>query len=309
METGRETMSAFEIGRFRAMGTEVEVLSSPRPESGTIERVAGFFETVEAHLSRFRDDSELSRLNASAGRAFRASPLLLEVLGAALAAARESGGYFDPTVLDAMEANGYRNSFDEMGGAAISRGTPRTGNHRRVEITPGGDIVMVGSVRVDLGGFAKGWAVDKAALLMGGADSWLINAGGDLLARGDGPDGGGWVVGVEDPLSPGRDTGVLLVSDGAVATSTTMRRRWRTDVGWAHHIIDPRTGMPSDTELASVTVMAPAVAEAEVLAKTVLLMGRQCGLDHLESRGRRGLLIGNDGSLYLAAGTEEVYVA
>lgn len=302
-------MSSFELGQFQAMGTEIEVLAAPQLANDTIERVARFFESVEARLSRFRKESELSRLNDSCGRPFRASPLLREVLEEALEAARGSDSYFDPTVLDAVEASGYRSSFDQIGDGIMARRAGSAPDYNRVEITADGRIILRDGVRVDLGGFAKGWTVDRSAGLMAGFDSWLINAGGDLLARGPGPNGEGWVVGVEDPFRQGTDIGVMFVRDTALATSTTMRRRWRTHEGSAHHIIDPRTGEPAETDLASVTVEAPAVAEAEVLAKTVLLMGRARGLAHLERTSRRGLLVTNDGYLCRAGETEELHVA
>lgn len=302
-------MRSFESGQFHAMGTEIEVLAAPRLASDTVDRVAEFFESVEARLSRFRDDSELSRLNDASGGPFPASPLLAEVLAEALEAARRSDGYFDPTTLDAVEASGYRSSFDQIGDGIVSRREGSAPDYSLVEITPDRRIVLNDGVRVDLGGFAKGWTVDKAAGLMAGFDSWLINAGGDLLAEGPGPNGEGWVVGVEDPFSPGTDIGLLFVRDTALATSTTMRRRWRTYEGWAHHIIDPRTGQPAETDLASVTVEAPTVAEAEVLAKTVLLMGRARGLVHLETARRRGLLVTNEGYLCRAGEMEELHVA
>lgn len=301
--------SSFDAGQFRAMGTEIEVLGAPRLRRDTVDQVSALFESVEGRLSRFREDSELCQLNASPGQPFNASPLLLRVLSEAVAAARGSNGYFDPTVLDAVEASGYRKSFDEIGEGIVALRAGSAADYTRVEMTSDGRIVLRDGVRVDLGGFAKGWTVDKAAGLMRGIDTWVINAGGDLLAKGAGPDGEGWVAGVEDPFQPGTDIGVLFVRDTALATSTTMRRRWRTHEGWAHHIIDPRTGEPAETDLASATVEAPTVAEAEVLAKTVLLMGRAQGLAHLERRSRRGLLITNDGSLCRAGAMEELHVA
>ncbi len=285
-------------GRFRAMGTEVEVLAVPTLADGVMERVRALFQEVETALSRFQPESELSRLNASRGRPFAPSPLLRTVLGGAMEAAADSGGIFDPTVLASLEASGYRLSFEKMNGAVSAAPARRRGDYRSVVFQEDGAVVLGDGVRVDLGGYAKGWTVDAAAELMSGCESWLVNAGGDLRAAGAGPEGEGWLVGVENPLDPGWDVGVLRVTDAAIATSSTHRRRWQTQNGPAHHIIDPRTGRPAKTDLAAATVMAPTAARAEVAAKTVLLLGREAGRRYLESAdGCGAVLVSRDGEV------------
>lgn len=285
-------------GRFRAMGTEVEVLAVPALPEGALDRVQALFQEVEAALSRFLPESELSRLNASAGRPFLPSPLLRTVLSGAIEAAVASRGIFDPTVLEALEASGYRQPFESMNGASPARPAQTRGDYRSVQFNDDGSIVLKDGVRVDLGGYAKGWTVDAAAEMMAGCESWLVNAGGDLRAAGTGPEGKGWLVGVEDPLDPGWDVGVLRVTDAAIATSSTHRRRWQTQNGPAHHIIDPRTGRPAETDLAAATVMAPAAAQAEVAAKTALLLGRQRGRRYVDSMAGYGaVLTSGDGEV------------
>lgn len=282
---------------FRAMGTEVELLASPHLHSVVIRDVEEHFERVEAALSRFRPESELSQLNLSAGRPFAASPLLREVLGEAIAGAERSGGLVDPTVLYAMQAAGYRESIEKVrGDVQLRTEATVSGAWRNIDIGDDGTITLPPGCGIDLGGFAKGWTVDHAAELMAPCDTWLINAGGDLLAHGAGPDGQGWVVGIEDPFR-GPDVGVLRISDAAVGTSTTQRRRWQTQSGVAHHIIDPRTGAPSETDLASVTVVTHTLVEAEVYAKTVLLLGGNRGREYAEAHGLRAILVDDAGAV------------
>lgn len=269
-------MSVLPATTFKAMGTEIEVLAYPELPLHIVDQVQARFLEAEAALSRFRADSELSRLNRSAGQPFRASPLLLEVLGGALDAARRTSGLFDPAVIDGIEAAGYTRSFDAMNGvgeAVSALGIRRSSN---IEVNDG-LIVLHNGVRVDLGGYAKGWTVDSCRELMLGCQTWVINAGGDLLAHGPGPTGEGWLIGIEDPFDPSRDIGVLLARDAAIATTSRMRRRWKTAAGEAHHIIDPVTGRPAYTGLASVTVIASSVAEAEVWAKALFLLGARQG--------------------------------
>jgi len=300
----------FETARFQAMGTEVELLGWPGLGDGVAQRVEAFFAAVEARLSRFQPTSELSRLNQSAGRPFRASAFLRKVLREALVATQRSGGLYDPTVLGALEAAGYDRSLSRIGPVPAGQSAPRAAGYGAVTFLAGGRIVLRDGVRVDLGGFAKGWTVDAAARFMRGVPSWVINAGGDLRAAGPGPAGEGWLVGIEDPWRPGYDLAVIRVRDRAVATSSVWRRRWRTADGWAHHIIDPRTGRPAETGLASVTVVAPSAAQAEVLTKTVLLLGPRQGLERLESEPFcAGVLVTDRGDLLWSGETEGLRAA
>jgi thiamine biosynthesis lipoprotein len=138
--------------------------------------------------------------------------------------------------------------------------------------------------------------------------NWCINAGGDLLALGPGPDGRGWIVGIEDPLAPERDVGVLAVRDRAVATSSTRRRRWTTADGFAHHLIDPRTGRASETDLASVTVVSTSVARAEVEAKQLILLGGREATDLASREGIAALLVDDRGSITVSEWMEDCNV-
>lgn len=300
----------FDAAQFRAMGTMVEVLAAPTLPEGRADQIARFFRSVEKRLSRFRPDSELSRLNHSAGAPFRPSPILRSVLSQALDAARRSAGLYDPTILDALEASGYDRPFHTLAESPRRASSPAPARYQNVTLLPGGSVVLRDGVRIDLGGFAKGWTVDAAARLMRDVASWVINAGGDLRAAGPGPDGCGWLVGIEDPWIPGNDIAVLRVRDQAVATSSLWRRRWPTPEGWAHHLIDPRSGRPADTGLAAVTVVAPTAAQAEVLTKTVLLLGPRDGLSYIESLPDcAAVLVTERGSMIWSRRTEDLRAA
>jgi thiamine biosynthesis lipoprotein len=305
-------MTVLPTTNFRAMGTEVEVLGYPELPLHVADQVQARFMEIEAALSRFRPDSELSRLNRSGGRPFKASELLQGVLIGALEAACRSGGLFDPTMLGALEAAGYSRSFDDLDAslrAANARPAP-AGRYSAVEVRDDGHVVLHDGVRLDFGGYAKGWTVDSVEELMQGCLSWVVNAGGDLLARGTGPTGEGWLVGIQDPFDPNRDVGVLAIADGAVATTSRMRRRWTTDAGPAHHIIDPATGRPADTGLASVTVITSTSAQAEVLAKVLFLMGPRDGVRYAESGDATGaVFVLDDGSDIWTSGASQLRVS
>jgi thiamine biosynthesis lipoprotein len=301
--------------RFRAMNTEVAALVvTTEGEDDAVAALAdveALFARVEATLSRFRPDSELSRLNRQPGEPFRASPLRFAVVAAALETARATGGVFDPAILGALVAAGYDRTFEEVpparDGPAVFPTGPRP-TWRDVRVDPAtSTILLAEGVGLDLGGIGKGWTVDRAAERLGSFPGFGIDAGGDLYCRGARADGQPWTVGIADPNQPDRDLAVLAVRDGAVATSTVTRRRWQRAGAMLHHLIDPRTGRPARADVFAATVLADSVARAETLAKVALLLGSRDGLRFLDRQAdAAGLLMLGDGRLARSARFPEV---
>jgi thiamine biosynthesis lipoprotein len=238
------------------MGTDVELFGE-RAGFAAVERE---FERLEAIFSRFRPESELSRLNRD-GRV-DASLDMVRVVSLALAGRERTRGLFDPTVHDALVAAGYDRSFERLerdgAGAPVRRQPPTSRPCGGAVELRGNEIVLGPGVHLDLGGIAKGYAVDRAAGLLGGHGPALVNAGGDIAVR-----GGFWPVGVD---LPGGEL-TIGIDAGALATSGSDRRSW----AGGHHLIDPRTGRPADGLYLRVTVAAPTALDAEVLAKAVYL--------------------------------------
>jgi FAD:protein FMN transferase len=256
--------------RFEALGGECELYSSVSEPPADLASVRAWVHAMHDRLTRFAPDSELSRLNLAAGRWVEVSPDLEALLQQSLAAYATSFGLVHVGVLPALLAAGYTRDF-------AAGQTPATGEiviapplPAMLEVAPGRARIAPGTA-IDLGGIAKGWLADRAVERIG--PNSLANFAGDLRARGEGPDGDGWPVGFGS-------TTVLLKDLGA-ATSGTGGRRWGERL---HHLIDPRTGVPSDTDLTTVSVLAPTGAEAEVLAKTGLLLGRAAGARFLDER-------------------------
>lgn len=278
---------------FRAMGTEIAVRVEHDTPSDLVREVRDLFEHWEAVLSRFLPDSELSRVNAAAGTTVRVSPLFHRVLTQALRAARHTGGVFDPTLGRQLVAAGYSQSFDLPSCAQFRLSAPRPGGAwRDIAVDDVAQTIRIPrGAAVDFGGIAKGMAVDAAIAVLsaGGATSALVNAGGDMRAIT--ADGGGWPVGLTD--APGQ---FLTLYDGAVATSSTARRRWRIGSEDQHHLIDPRHGGPSRSGVWSASVAAGSCAYAEVAAKTALILGPDEGPRLLERLGLTALLSRNDGT-------------
>lgn len=293
---------------FRAMGTDVTLVAptlGADDEHQLAARVAALFEASERRFSRFRPDSELSRLN-EIGQLRAASTAFLHVLTRARRHARRTGGLVTPLVGAALIAAGYDRSFDPSRAdwyAAPRASGPLPPVETVVIDRRRGRVTLPPGVSLDFGGLVKGWTVDRAARLLPAVAA--LDAGGDARLRGAGPDGRGWIVDVEDPADPAREVLTLRVSDRAVATSAPNRRRWRTATGEQHHLIDPRTGRPAASDLAQVTVLADTVEEAEVLAKAAYLLGHQDGRRFLARQpGVAAVLVRADGRLDLVGRLE-----
>ncbi len=275
---------------FRAMNTSV-LLAAEGDEGvdAALQTARTFIEECEKRFSRFLPDSELSRLNRSAGEWFPVSGDLMELLRLSLAYYDETGGLYDPAVLPDLKRAGYDRSMDVIRaeGAANASAYPRVERpaFRAIEIESAEERVRLpDGMQVDLGGIAKGWIVERAAILLSvEAAVCAVSAGGDIFFIGEPADGSKWRVALENPRDPNQVAAKLRVGAGVVATSSIAKRVWSQDGQMRHHIIDPRTGEPAETEWLSATVIAPQMAEAEVYAK-VLLIGGEAEASRLASR-------------------------
>ena len=283
---------------FRAMGTDVELFLAAEPgpaADAALYAAEREFERIEALLSRFRPDSELSALNRD-GR-IAAGEDLLTVVELALDARERTGGRFDPTVHDALVAAGYDRTFDEVArdGASADVGG-RCGGGVTLDRARG-TIELEGGVHLDLGGIGKGYTVDRSAAILSSAGPALVDAGGDIAAVGR-PDALGWRVGIETA----EDTLTLALEDAAVATSGRDRRHWRRDGEERHHLIDPQTGRPADADLVRVTVIERTAVEADVLAKSLFLAGEAGATAEAAALGLPCVLVTADGRTVIAGG-------
>ncbi len=287
---------------FRAMGCHMLALidSDDADATEALTHAPEWFEEWEASLSRFREDSELSALNRAEGKPMRVSETMWQVIDAALCTAQESEGLITPTLLDALQAAGYDRDFDslERSGGLINRST-EIGDWRAIERDAETRTVRLPrGMRLDFGGVAKGWAADQAAQRLSTVAPVLIDAGGDIAISGARANGEPWSVGVADPWKPESDLELLMVERGGVATSGRDYRRWQRGGKWQHHIIDPRTGAPAETDVLSATVIAPTTQQAEVAAKVALILGSAEGVRWIESRDElAGLLVLENGQI------------
>lgn len=288
--------SAPNAAHFRALGSDIEVLvTDPAQLPATVAHIRERFDVIDRTFSRFRPDSELARLEQLPGVRQPASTLFLELLELALRAARDTDGWYDPTIRDSLEAAGYDRSIEliEVDGPGPARPATPAGQWSRIAFDRERHWVWVpDDVRLDFGGIGKGFAVDDALrTLPAGYGGVLLNAGGDLAVRGPTPVGGWRVEVAADARAPVETT--VALHSGAVATSGLGRRSWTRDGVRLHHLIDPHTGAPGESPWRSVTVAARDCAVAEVAAKAAWLMGTS-GPDWLTDRGLAGCFVARD---------------
>lgn len=256
---------------WHGMGTSCEtVLHGPQAREAAHQAQAEVAR-LEAMWSRFLPGSELSRLNAAAGAPSPVSAETLGLVAQAIAWWQATEGRFDPTVLPAMIAAGYDRDR-AVGHGPISTGEPAPGCAGIRLDAAGGTATLPVGVGLDLGGIGKGQAADLVADELAHLPGGLVNLGGDLRVWGVPPDSEGWPIAVED-LRDDTTAALLWLREGAVATSSTLRRRWRDGTRVGHHLIDPRIGTPVHGDLVTVTVVAGRATAAEVLAKAALVAG------------------------------------
>jgi thiamine biosynthesis lipoprotein len=270
-------VAALETHRFRAFGGASCEIHTCGVASDELSRAVADVYAFEGQLTRFDPESELSRFNAAAGAPVNVSPLLEAMLRATLDAHALSDGLVNAAVLPALIAAGYDRSIEEV--RRRSRPPTPQSPAQAPGVPPLPEVLTVGpgwaqlrrGCAIDLGGVGKGWLADQLCERLGNA---AVNLGGDLRAIGEGPDGDGWCVGLCDASS-------VRVRDAGVATSGTSGRSW----SGGHHLVDPRTGRPAETDVAAVTVIAATALRAEVLAKAAAVLGAVAGEDFAHARG------------------------
>lgn len=284
--------------RFHAMGTEIELHLDARPSAAAeraLHEAEVEFLRLEAVLSRFEEESELSRLNRSGSLVVGRD--LLELVRVARDARRRTSGRFDPTVLRALVTAGYDRSFEDVppDGPPVTGGT-RCGGGITID-RAASRVTLDEGVELDLGGIAKGYAADRVASALDAYGPSLVNAGGDVAVSRP-PAGGCWPIGVE--TAEGQI--VVGLETGGLATSGRDRRRWSRGGEEHHHLIDPAQGRPSRSDILRVTSIASTAAGAEVAAKALFLAGSDAAREESDRLAIPCVIVTTDRRTLLAGG-------
>jgi len=279
-----------ETFHFRAMNTDILLAAEGDPSllQEGFKKAQQYIEDSERRFTRFSEDSELSALNLAAGAWFQASADMAFVVSLAKQYVDQTDGLFNPSILPDLERIGYDRSMEliraEESQLPASRfdPCPRLLPLTDLFINPDKNLIYLPhGMRLDLGGIAKGWIAEQAAMVLADyAQSCLVDAGGDMFMVGV-PNGvETWQIELEDPRNAGWSLTSLNVPPGAVTTSSVVKRKWKQGETSRHHLIDPRTGEPAETDWLSVTVVAPHADTAEVFAKALLIAGSR-GADRI----------------------------
>jgi thiamine biosynthesis lipoprotein len=265
---------------FRAMNTDLLVAAQGPSAQVGMQAARDAIEAGERRFSRFQQASELSELNRSAGEWFNASAEMMDILQKARYFFDVTNGIFDPSILPDLMRVGYDRSMDEIRAQdgivsnAASDRKPKA-DFREMELDLNSSRVRLPkNMQLDFGGIAKGWIVDEAVTLLSRySEACAVNAGGDMRFIGRPPIGLGWLIELEDPREPSQSIARLTVNHGAVATSSVAKRTWKQGEVNRHHLIDPRTGEPTQSDWLCVTIIADDTVTAEAYAKALLIGG------------------------------------
>ncbi len=266
-----------------------------------LDRCFDMFCDFEARFSRFKQTSELSVFNDNHTKKEHVSEEFFHLLEKSGEYHLFTEGLFNPTILPALEKEGYVKSRHE---GFISPDTLHTNDSPilsldNIEMDRDTLTIDTHGARLDFGGIGKGYIVDRIALFLRsqGYYNFFIDAGGDLYAAGKNQEKQYpyWAVDIENPKYPDHPSATLMLSDKAATTSGINRRHWINGMNMKHHIIDPRTGKSAKTDLVTVTVVAHETALADVLAKSILILGRDAGEEFARRKNIAALLADADG--------------
>lgn len=305
---------------FQAMGTKVEIgVVVAAKEAGlqqTLDEAQALVRWHESRLSRFQACSDVSKVNANSGNWTLVHPDMAQVVALAIEAFEKTRGLFNPCLGQWLERWGYNVSFEHLTtqpsnaqntaldnaqdnaqhtsqDAAEPLWIPAKCDGCPLEVRTEQNLVKVQrGWQLDLGGIAKGWIVEQAALFLlnKGHSQFVVNAGGDMVCAGSNHTSP-WRIGIDDPKDPSRSVITLDVDNLAVATSGTYRRHWQKGSSHLHHLVDPRSGQPASSGITSCTVVHESLIAAEVVAKTALILGVQEGVVFLRENAPQGWVV------------------
>lgn len=277
---------------------------------------AGFAEIkrLEALLNYYSTDSEITAINKNAGKSpVKVSKETLDIIAKAIAIAGATGGAFNPTIGPVVKL--WEFSRQEPGhplpSAQIISETLKLVDYSRININEADSeiFLMDEGMEIDLGGIAKGYAADKAVgtIRASGVKSALVSIAGDIKGTGLKIDNKPWRVGVQDPRSKSGESPekeyeiitAITLNDKAVSTSGDYQRYFFKDGKRYHHIIDPRTGYPTESSLISVSVIASEGFMADGLSTGIFILGPERGIDLLESMDLDGIIVDKDKKIHI----------
>lgn len=292
---------------FNGLGTDIEIwiVMDDEDDDSRAEQdlsdIMLFFENTEKIFSRFDDESELSFLNSNLNAYLPASEHMRNVAASALQHHAETGGYFDPRVVSQLENIGYDRDFKDV---VLSKKMPDVAvsyfdRDLSEDLLIKDDKICFRS-KMDFSGIVKGWVTDKSASILSGKGwkNFMVNSGGDIFFAGRDDEGMAWPVDIE---SISYEKILLNLQDVGIATSGIGKRKWEKNGIRYHHLINPKKPNDFSFDFKSVTVVAPSTEQADVLAKTLFLMGREKAVDFAKEKGVSCVILDYKGSAWISS--------
>lgn len=291
---------------FKVMGGTFRITAVSLTE-GDLAKVNASLVDLEHKWSRFLGSSEISKLNNAEGNAISVSDETILLIKAMQRAGKITKGYFDPTTLPILVQSGYgasRKNHQNITNLPKSAKWP--GNLDGIKIS-GNIIQLPVGTTLDPGGIGKGLAADIAveSLMRLGATGALVNANGDITVRGESPQGGPWIIGIENPIEENVEFDQIRLVSGAVATSSRVHQKWEQDGKQVHHLVNPHTGSTAVTSVLSATVVCGNGADAEALAKVPFILDIDSALIFIEQAGAECLIIDETLAAYKTKGWQK----
>lgn len=279
---------------WRALGTYVELSVEDAATLAEATALAtAVLDDIDRCASRFRDDSDLTRVNRTAGRWADVDPLLAEAVAVAVQVAEHTGGLVHPLLGETMVSLGYDRTFADLPPQVrvVGHRVVPLDAWRDIDIDSAGRIRIPSGTALDLGATGKAFAADLVMEVLAGAGlAGIVSVGGDVAAAGHAP----WPVAVcEHPDEPGE---VVLLTGGGLATSSTRVRRWSSAGSTLHHLVDPRTGAPAAGVWRTVSATGPSAVAANAATTAAIVLGAQAPA-WLADRAVDARLVGADGEV------------
>ena len=304
---GQDTDQSKHTAGLFAMGTYMTFTAYGKDAESALSSVTERVKELEALWSATDENSEIYKVNHSKGSPVTVSPETGELLRFTLDIAEQTGGALDPTIYPLMDAWGFVNSEYHIPAEQELAGLLQGIGFEKVALREN-TITLPEGVQLDLGAVGKGCAGAELSKLLKsqGITSALLDIGGNIQMIGARPDGAKWRLGIKNPLSEGT-LGTLEAEDCAVVTSGKYERYFTDEDGTLYwHILDPETGKPADSGLASVTILAKDGTLCDALSTAVFVMGLEEGTEYWRSRDDfEMLLMTQEGEVYLTEGIEQ----
>ncbi len=303
--------------RDELLGTEIIInIKNSKEAPGACDDIFERIKQIQGKMTVHNIESEIAILNANAGvKKVSLSQDTYNVLQEALTLSSLTGGAFDPTVGPLVKLWGFDSKNFGVPTDKEIQDKLNLVDYRQLQIEKSRDTFMAMLPRdgqaVDLGGIAKGYAGDEAKriLLSHGIKQGIINLGGNIVAVGTKEGGSAWRVGIQNPLAPrGTFLGILQLKDKAVVTSGGYERYFYENGNRYHHIIDPQTGFPSESDLLSVTIIANQSLMSDALSTGVFVMGLYKGLELMEElEGVEAIFVTRDKKVFITSGIRDIF--